>query len=128
MIPVPSIEITAEERLRLKRHNKKFLKNLELVLTYWFDRYKRSNCEIGNLRGASTAIWEKYESKKSAMQSQLATEFSNCLHMPVETVEQYINRLNDIYARMVNQRPWRYDDEDSSNQGYLQRICCICPD
>ena len=29
-------------------------------------------------------------------------EFSNCLHMPDETVEQFIYRLNDICARMVN--------------------------
>ena len=35
------------------------------------------------------------------MQSQLATEFSNCLHMPDKTVEQLINRLNEICARMV---------------------------
>ena len=61
-----------------------------------------SNCEIGDLRGAWNAIWDKYDSKKPAMQSQLATEFSNCLHMPDETVEQFINRLNDICARMVN--------------------------
>ena len=36
------------------------------------------------------------------MQSQLANEFSNCLHMPDETGEQFLNRLNDICARMVN--------------------------
>ena len=61
-----------------------------------------SNCEIGDLRGAWNAIWDKYDSMKPAMQSQLAQEFSNCLHMPDETVEQFINRLNDICARMVN--------------------------
>ena len=61
-----------------------------------------SNCEIGDLRGAWNAIWDKYDSKKPAMQSHLATEFFNCLHMPDETVEQFINRLNDICARMVN--------------------------
>ena len=67
------------------------------------------------------ALREKYDSKKPAMQSQLA-EFSNCLHMPVETVEQYINRLSDISACMAN------DDEDSSNQGYILHIRCVCPD
>ena len=38
----------------------------------------------------------------AVMQSQLATEFSNCLHMPDDTFEQFSNRLNDICARMVN--------------------------
>ena len=32
-----------------------------------------SNCEIGDLKGAWNAIWDKYDSKKPAMQSQLAT-------------------------------------------------------
>ena len=41
--------------------------------------------------------------KKPAMQKQLATKFSNCLHMPVETVEQFINLVNDINARIVNE-------------------------
>ena len=57
------------------------------------------NCD---LRGAWNAIWEKYDSKKPVMQSHLATEFSNCLHMPDETVEQFINRLNNICACRVN--------------------------
>ena len=58
--------------------------------------------KISNLKGAWDAIWDKYDSKKPAMQSQLANEFSNCLHMPDETGEQFLNRLNDICARMVN--------------------------
>ena len=62
-------------------------------------------------------------SKKPATQSHLATEFSNCLHRPDETFEPFINRLNDSC-----QRSWRSDEEDSSHQGYMQRICCICPD
>ena len=61
-----------------------------------------SNCEIGDLKGAWNASWEKYDFKKPAMLSQLATEFSNCLHMPDETVKQFINRVNDICASMVN--------------------------
>ena len=36
VIPVPTKEITAEERLRVKRYNKKFLENLELVSACWF--------------------------------------------------------------------------------------------
>ena len=36
------------------------------------------------------------------MQSQLVTKFSNCLHMPDETVEQFINRMNIVRACMVN--------------------------
>ena len=60
-----------------------------------------SNRAIGDLRGAWNAIWEKYDSKKPATQSQLATKFSNCFHMPNEIVEQFINRLNDICACMV---------------------------
>ena len=59
-----------------------------------------SNSEIGDLRGVRNAIWKKYDFKKPAMQSQLVTEFSNCLLMP--NVEQFINRLNDIRARLVN--------------------------
>ena len=38
----------------------------------------------------------------SAMQSQLAAKFSTRLHMPEESVEQLINRLNDTSAPMVN--------------------------
>jgi hypothetical protein len=34
--------------------------------------------EIGDLFGAWKAIWDKHDSKKPAMQSQLATEFANC--------------------------------------------------
>ena len=36
------------------------------------------------------------------MQSQLVNKFSNCLHMPDETMEQFLNRLNNSCARMVN--------------------------
>ena len=46
-----------------------------------------SNCKIGDLREAWNAIWEKYDSKK---------------HMPDDTVEQFINRLNDIRTCMVH--------------------------
>jgi hypothetical protein len=34
-----------------------------------------TTCEIGDLFGTWTAIWDKHDSKKPAMQSQLATEF-----------------------------------------------------
>ena len=61
-----------------------------------------ASCKIGDLKGAWDAIWDKYDSKKPAVQSQLANEFSNCLHMPDETEEQFLNRLKDICARMVN--------------------------
>ena len=60
------------------------------------------NCAIENLRGACSEICEKYDSNNLRMQSPLATKFSNCLHMPDETVEHFINQLNDICARMVN--------------------------
>ena len=39
---------------------------------------------------------------RGAMQSQLATEFSNCLHMPDETAEQFINRMKWYLCLMVN--------------------------
>ena len=46
-----------------------------------------SNRKIGDLTGAWKAIGEKYNSKKAALLSQLATELSNSLHMLDETVE-----------------------------------------
>lgn len=111
VIPVPSKGITAEERLRLKRYNRKISQKSRVGFNMLvqsmgtnavYQNVISSNCEIGDLRGAWNAIWDKYDSKKPAMQSQLATEFSNCLHMPDETVEMFINRLNDICARVVN--------------------------
>ena len=51
-----------------------------------------SNCEIGDLRGAWNAIWDKYDSKSRQCRASL----------PDETVEQFINRLNDICGRMAN--------------------------
>ena len=129
VIPVLSKGITAEERLRLKQYNRKISQKFRVGFNMFvqsmgtnavYQNVISSNCEIGDLRGAWKALGDKYDSKKPAIQSQLATEFSNCLHMPDETVEQFINRLNDICACMYSQRFWRSNEEDSSNQGYLQ--------
>jgi hypothetical protein len=46
-----------------------------------------TTCEIGDLFGAWKAIWDKYDSKKPAMQSQLAKEFANCFQMPDEPMQ-----------------------------------------
>jgi hypothetical protein len=44
---------------------------------------------------------DKYDSKKPAMQSQLATEFANCFQMSDEPMETFLNKINEICARMV---------------------------
>jgi hypothetical protein len=40
-------------------------------------------------------------SEKPAMQSQRATEFANCFQMPDEPIEKFLNKINEICARMV---------------------------
>jgi hypothetical protein len=53
-------------------------------------------------QSAWKAIGDKYDSKKPAMQSQLATEFANCFQMLDEPMmETFLNTINDICARMV---------------------------
>jgi hypothetical protein len=59
-----------------------------------------TTCEIGDLFGAWKAIWDKYDSKKPAMQSQLAAEFANCFQMPDEPMETFLNKINAICAGM----------------------------
>ena len=102
MITVPSKGITAEERLILKRYNRKIsqksLVGLNMLVQSMgtntvYRNVISSSCEIGDLKGAWNAIRDKYDSKKPATQSLLAIIFSNCSHMPVETVEQFISRL-----------------------------------
>ena len=112
MIPVPSKGITAEERLRLKRYNREIFQKCRVGFNMLdqsmgtnavFQNVISFNSKFGDLRGSWNAIpWEKYDSKKPAMRSLLATEFSHCLYMPDETVEHFINRLNNICARLVN--------------------------
>ena len=71
---------------------------------------------------------EKYDSEKPAMQSQLATKFSNCLQMPDNTVELSINRLNDICARMVN-NPREVMKKTQVVKGVFNEFAAyICPD
>ena len=90
MTPVPSKEITAEERLRLKRYNRmisqKYRVSFNMLIqsidtNAMYQNVISFKCEIGNLRKEWNAIREKYDSKNPAMQSQITTEFSNCLHM-----------------------------------------------
>jgi hypothetical protein len=76
-----------------------------------------TTCEIGDLFGAWKAIWDKYDSKKPVMQSQLATEFANCFKMPDEPMETFLNKkINEICARMVT------DLGDSTFQVILFRL------
>jgi hypothetical protein len=35
------------------------------------------------------------------IRSQLATEFANCFRMPDEPMETFLNKINEICARMV---------------------------
>ena len=61
VIPVPSKGITAEERLRLKRYNRKISQKSRVGFNMLvqsmgtnavYQNVIRSNCEIGDLRGA----------------------------------------------------------------------------
>ena len=110
-IPVPRHGITRDDKARLQRYNKKVKRRKKLGFhllvqsmggSAQHQSVISSNCEIGDLAGAWKAIWDKYDSKKPAMQSQLATDFANCIQMPGETIEQFLNRINEICARMVN--------------------------
>ena len=104
VIPVPK-GITVEERKKLERYNKKVIHKSRIGFNLLvqsmgtsavYQNVISASCNIDDLKGAWDAIWDKYDSKKPAMQSQLANKFSNCLHMPDETVEQFLNRLNDF--------------------------------
>jgi hypothetical protein len=110
VIPVPKSGITKKEKAKLKRYNARISHKANVGFNLLvqsmgtnaaYQDVISTSCEIGDLKGAWDAIWDKYDSKKPAVQSQLATEFSNCVHMPHETVEQFINRINNICARMV---------------------------
>ena len=111
VIPVPN-GITAEERNKLERYNKKVIQKSRIGFNLLvqsmgtsavYQNVISASCKIGNLKGAWDAIWDKYDSKKPAMQSPLPMNFPmNELHMPDGTVEQFLNRLNDICARMMN--------------------------
>jgi hypothetical protein len=46
--------------------------------------------------GAWKAIWDK-----TVMQSQLVTEFANCFQMPDKPMKTFLNKINEICARMV---------------------------
>jgi hypothetical protein len=49
--------------------------------------------------GAWKTIWDKYDSKQPAMQSQLATEFANCYQMPDEPMETFLNKIIEIWLK-----------------------------
>ena len=80
MRPLSSKGITAEERLRLKRYNRKISKKsrvgfnmlVQSMGTIAVSNVISSNCEIEDIRGAWNAIWDKHDSKKPAMKSQIA--------------------------------------------------------
>ena len=100
MTSVPSKGITAEV---IKKFSQKSRVGFNMLgINTLYQNVISSNCEIRNLREAWHAIRGTYDSKKPAVSSQYAIKYSNCLHMPDKTVEQFIYGLNDMCARMVN--------------------------
>jgi hypothetical protein len=102
--------LSHEEIAKRKRFNKSFVEKRNLGfnllvqsmgMNAMYQSVISTTCEIGDLFGAWKAIWDKYDSKKPAMQSQLATEFANCFQMPDEPMETFLNKINEICARMV---------------------------
>jgi parvulin-like peptidyl-prolyl isomerase len=103
--------LSHEEIAKRKRFNKKFVEKRNigfnlLVQSMGMNAMYQSVinttcCEIGDLFGAWKAIWAKYDSKKPAIQSQLATEVANCFQMPDEPMETFLNKINEICARMM---------------------------
>ena len=78
VIPVRSKEMTAEERLRLKRSNRKISQKYRVCFNMLvqsmganavYQNVISPNCKIGDLRGAWNSIWEKYDCKKPTMQN-----------------------------------------------------------
>jgi hypothetical protein len=57
-----------------------------------------TTCDIRDLFGAWKAIWDKYDSKKPAMQSQLATELQIVFRCQMN---RWGHKINEICARMV---------------------------
>jgi hypothetical protein len=101
--------LSPEEIAKRKRFNKKFVEKRNLGfnllvqsmgMNAMYQSVISTTSEIGDLFGAWNAIWDKYYSKKLAMQSQLATEFANCFQMPDEPMETFLNKINEICARM----------------------------
>jgi hypothetical protein len=79
--------LSPEEIAKRKRFNKKFVEKRNLGFNLlvqsmgtnaMYQSVISTICEIGDLFSAWKAIWDKYDSKKHAMQSQLATGNRNC--------------------------------------------------
>ena len=107
VVDIPE-SISAKEKKMVMKYNRLLQKRADegfgfLVLTMnenpVFQSVISSYCEIGDLAKAWKLIWDKFDSKKPAMQSKLASDFSNAAQ--TTTVDAFINEIDIICSRMT---------------------------